>query len=136
MEGCSASGIRLPYHYRPCYIVSLLVSGKITLSIARVKDILNRIAQGELRIDTKALEEVSPGKDEVAVLARSLLTMLSNLRKIVIKILDASSLAALSEEVSAATEEQNASLEEVNSTVQALTQTAQKLQKLVERFTV
>lgn len=117
--------------------VSLFVSGTISTGIARVKDILNRIAQGELRIDTKALEEVSSGKDEVAVLARSLLAMLSNLREIVTEILHtSSSLAASSEEMASSIDEISRATQEITRTISQIaegsTRQSEELQKIGE----
>lgn len=118
-------------------IVSLFVSGAISSGIARVKEIINQVAQGELRVDTRPIEEVASGSDEVAVLARSFLTMLGNLKELVTEIFNSSSsLASSSEEIASSIDEISKATQEITKTISQVaegsTRQSEELQKIGE----
>ena len=118
-------------------VVSLGVSGAISSGITRVKDIINQVAQGELRVDTKVLEDVASGSDEVAVLARSFLGMLGNLKELVTEILStSSSLASSSEEIASSIDEISKATQEITRTISQVaegsTRQSEELQRIGE----
>jgi len=82
-------------------VLSLFVSSRMSRGITRVKEVVNQIATGNLRVEEEALSEVGKAQDEIGILARSSQAMLSNLRQLVQNTVNiASQLAASSEELS------------------------------------
>ena len=99
-------------------ILSLLVSSRMSGGITRVKEVLNQIATGNLKVKEETLSEVGKAQDEIGILARSSQAMLSNLRQLVQNTVNiASQLAASSEELSSSVEEISKATQEIAKTM-------------------
>jgi methyl-accepting chemotaxis protein len=118
-------------------VLSLFVSSRMSRGITRVKEVVNQIATGNLRVEEEALSEVGKAQDEIGILARSSQAMLSNLRQLVQNTVNiASQLAASSEELSSSVEEISKATQEIAKTMaqvaEGSTRQSEDLGKLTE----
>jgi methyl-accepting chemotaxis protein len=118
---------------------SLLLSGRIALGIRKVTGIVQRVAQGDLGVDTESIQEIGQRvRDEVGLLAQAFVAMVENLRNLVREILQgASFLSSSSTELFASIEEVARTTQEIAKTVsqvaQGSTRQSEDLQNVAER---
>ncbi|MBC7217444.1 MAG: Cache 3/Cache 2 fusion domain-containing protein [Candidatus Caldatribacterium sp.] len=120
-------------------LLSRYISRRIASGVRKVTDIVERVAQGDLSVDTSGIEEIGKrARDEIGVLAQAFVGMIGNLRALVREILQgASFLSSSSSELFASVEEVAKATQEVASTIaqvaQGSTRQSEELQSIAER---
>lgn len=105
-------------------IVALAINKRITYPIIKAEEFAEKIAQGDLDIDSLEVEN----DDEIGVLANSLNQMQANLQEIVADLIDTTEeLTAYSEELTASAQEGNATIETTNELIENISASIQQI---------
>jgi len=120
--------------------ISLRVAGSITKPLSTLKQGMESVAEGDLRVKDQGEAEKSEGSDEVAQLLRALIEMRRNLDSLVGQVQisgiqvnsSATEIAASARELEATVAEQAASIREVTATAKEISATSDNLMRTME----
>ncbi|ADL13593.1 methyl-accepting chemotaxis protein [Acetohalobium arabaticum] len=105
-------------------IVALAINKRITYPIIKAEEFAEKIAAGDLDIDSLEVEN----DDEIGVLANSLNQMQANLQELVADLIDTiEELTAYSEELTASAQEGNATIETTNELIENISASIQQI---------
>lgn len=116
------------------FIIEYVLIRKIKNPLVALSNQVKEVAEGNLAIEPIYIKN----KDEIGTLANNFNTMTSNLRELIVKVVENSQLvAATSEELSASAEETSKSSEQITSSIIEIAEGAEKQEKSsLEAFTV